>query len=276
MPSKSPRIITPSMTIKQILLLPIRVLLSAYGFLQFAVQVLWLGKWQMPRVIKKGKGGPDARRDALYIAHRHVVHYLATLNFLGLINFRFEGTPHNQPCIMVANHPSLLDFIVLLRDLPNAVCLYKSQSLDNPVLSSFVQVGGYIEGMDGTASANKRIISACCERLAEGHHVAFFPEGTRSESTTTVRKFRTTAFHAAVKCMAPVQPVVIFCQPSILGKDQRWTNVARHRNIMTVRYLPVIHIEDLPETDQTATGLARAVRERILNALAEMSAATSD
>ena len=260
------------MTIKQILLLPIRVPLAAYSFLQFAVQVLWLGKWQMPSAIKKGKG----RRDALYSAHRHVVHFLATLDFLGLVEFRFEGTPHEQPCIMVANHPSLLDFIILLQDLPNAVCLYKSQSLDNPVLSSFVQVGGYIEGMDGTASASKRIIASCCERLAEGHHVVFFPEGTRSESATTVRKFRTTAFHAAVKCPAPIQPVVIFCQPLILGKGQRWTEVARHRNIMTIRYLPVIHVEDLPETEQTANGLARAVREEILSALAEMSTATPD
>jgi len=264
------------MTIKQILLIPIRVSLTAYGFLQFAVQVLWLGKWQMPRVIKKGKGSPDARRDALHIAHRHVVHYLVTLDFLGLVEFRFEGTPHDQPCIMVANHPSLLDFIVLLRDLPNAVCLYKSQSLDNPVLSSFVQVGGYIEGMDGTASASKRIISSCCERLAEGHHVVFFPEGTRSESATTVHKFRTTAFHAAIKCPAPVQPAVILCQPLILGKNQNWADAALHRNIMTVRYLPVIHVEHLPETEQTATGLARAVREKILSALAEMSATTPD
>ena len=45
---------------------------------------------------------------------------------------------------------------------------------------------------------------------------------------------------------------------------------------MTVRYLPVIHVEDLPETAQTASGLARAVREEILSTLAEMSAATPD
>jgi 1-acyl-sn-glycerol-3-phosphate acyltransferase len=171
------------MTITQILTTPLRLILTAYCFLQFAIQVLWLGKWKMPRLIKKGKGSPDARRDArreaLYTAHRHVAHYLATLNFLGLVEFRFEGTPHDQPCIMVANHPSLLDFIVLLQDLPNAVCLYKSQSLDNPVLSSFVQVAGYIEGLDGTAKANKRIIASCCERLSEGHHIVFFPEGTR-------------------------------------------------------------------------------------------------
>ena len=257
------------MTIRQILAIPLRVTLTAWCFIQFAVQVLWLGKWQMPRAMKKGRGGPDARRNALYIAHRHVVYYLATLDFLGLVAFRFEGTPYDQPCIIVGNHPSLLDFIVLLKDFPNAVCLYKSQSLDNPILSSFVQIGGYIEGLDGTASASKRIISSCCERLAEGHHVVFFPEGTRSESAASVRKFRATAFHGAIKCQAAVQPVVIFCQPLFLGKDQSWIEFSRQRNIMTIRYLPVVRVEDLPEGEQTATGLARAVRGRILSALAD-------
>ena len=261
------------MAIKQILAIPSRIMLTAYGFLQFAVQVLWLGKWQMPRVINKHKGKPDARRDALRIAHRHVLRYLATLGFLRLIEFRFEGTPHEQPCIMVANHPSLLDFIALLRDLPNAVCLYKSRTLDNPVLSSFVRVAGYIEGMDGTVSANKRIIASCCERLAQGHHVVFFPEGTRSESASTLRKFRAAAFHAALKCPAPIQPVAILCQPLFLGKEQRWINIALQRNIMTIRYLPVIHVDDLPESAQTASGLARVARENILSALNEMSAA---
>lgn len=262
-----------SMAIKQTLAIPPRVILTAYGFLQFAVQVLWLGKWQLPRVINKYKDNPTARRDALRIAHRHVLRYLATLGFLRLIEFRFEGTPHQQPCIMVANHPGLLDFIALLRDLPNAVCLYKSRSLDNPVLSSFVRVAGYIEGMDGTVSANKRIIASCCERLAEGHHVVFFPEGTRSESASTLHKFRAAAFHAALKCPAPVQPVAILCQPLFLGKNQSWINIALQRNVMTVRYLPVIHVDTLPADAQTASGVARVAREKIVIALAEMSAA---
>jgi 1-acyl-sn-glycerol-3-phosphate acyltransferase len=262
------------MAIKQILAIPLRIILSAYCFLQFAVQVLWLGKWQIPHVLNTRQGNPGARREALTITHRHVLRYLATLAFLRLVEFRFEGTAHVQPCIVVANHPSLLDFIVLLQDFPNAVCLYKSRSLDNPVLSSFVQVAGYIEGMDGTTRASKRIISSCCERLAQGHHVVFFPEGTRSESASTVRKFRAAAFHAALRCPAPVQPVAVFCQPLFLGKNQHWTDLSRHRNIMTVRYLPVMHIEDLPEGEQTAGGFARAVRETIVIALTEMSAAT--
>lgn len=258
------------MAIKQLLAIPARVTLTAYGFLQFAVQVLWLGKWQMPRVLERHKDNPDARREALRISHRHVLRYLATVEWLRLVEFRFEGTPHEQPCIMVANHPSLLDFIVLLRDLPNAVCLYKSSSLNNPVLSSFVQAAGYIEGMEGPAStrASKRIIATCCERLAQGHHVVFFPEGTRSGSASTVHRFRSTAFHAALRCPAAVQPVVILCQPLFLGKGQRWIDFSRRRNIMTVRYLPVMQVDDLPAGEQSASGLARAVRGKIASALA--------
>lgn len=259
------------MTIKNTLVVPGRIVLTAYGFTQFAAQVLWLGKWQMPRLMHRGENRPQARRTALFAAHRHVVVYLKTLSLLQLVKFRFEGTPYSQACVVVANHPSLLDFIVFLKDLPNAVCLYKSQSLKNPVLSAFLQVTGYIESMDGTVSASKRIIASCCERLAEGHHVAFFPEGTRSASATTVRKFRTTVFHAVVKSQSALQPVAIYCQPLFLGKNQKWLTFCRATNHMTIRYLPVIHLRDLPKEKRNASGLAEAARSSICSALAELA-----
>jgi 1-acyl-sn-glycerol-3-phosphate acyltransferase len=259
------------MTLTTLLVVPVRMLLTAYGFMQFAAQVLWLGKWQMPRLMRHGESPACARRTALFAAHRHVVVYLKTLSLLQLVRFRFEGTPYPQPCVVVANHPSLLDFIVFLQDLPNSVCLYKAQSLKNPVLSSFLRVAGYIEGMDGTAGAGRRIVSDCCERLAEGHHVAFFPEGTRSESATGVRKFRTTAFHAAVKAQSALQPVAIYCQPLFLGKNQKWLAFCRATNRMTIRYLPVIHLHDLPGDKRNASGLAEAARNSICAALAEMA-----
>jgi 1-acyl-sn-glycerol-3-phosphate acyltransferase len=261
------------MTIKNFLVVPVRIVLTAYGFTQFAVQVLWLGNWQMPRIMRRGGNSAQARGKALFAAHRHVVVYLKTLSLLQLVKFHLEGAPHAEPCVVVANHPSLLDFIVFLKDLPNTVCLYKSQSLDNPVLASFLQVAGYIEGMDGTASASKRIIAGCCERLAEGHHVAFFPEGTRSESATSVRKFRTTAFHAVVKAQSVLQPVAIYCRPLFLGKNQGWLSFCRATNHMTVRYLPVLRLEDLPEEKRNASGLAEAARNSICAALDEMARA---
>lgn len=255
------------LTTKEIINLPLRVALTAYCFVQFAVQVLWLSKWQMPRILKSGDNPTRQRHKALYAAHKQVVHYLKTLSFFDLVKFNCVGIPSTDPCIIIANHPSLLDFIVFLRDLPNAICLYKSQSLKNPVLSAFVQVAGYIEGMDGTAGASKRIVTDCCQRLEEGHHVVFFPEGTRSPEATSMRKFRTTAFHAAVRSQVPIQPVAIYCRPLFLGKKQSWIDFCRTRNRMTIHYLPPINVNELPAGKQTASALSEIVRERIHLAL---------
>ncbi|MCP5010878.1 MAG: 1-acyl-sn-glycerol-3-phosphate acyltransferase, partial [Aestuariibacter sp.] len=182
------------------------------------------------------------------------------------------GKPLQQPGVVIANHPGLLDFIVFLQDFPNAVCLYKSQSLQNPVLSSFVQVAGYIEGMDGTPAATKRIIAACRARLKEGHQVVLFPEGTRSPDAISVRKFRTTGFHAVIKSRAPLQPVAIYYQPLLLGKGQRWMEFCQSPIHVTIRYLSIIHTEDLPEEKQTAAELAKAAHKSICDALDDMAA----
>jgi 1-acyl-sn-glycerol-3-phosphate acyltransferase len=251
--------------------IPFRYLLTAYGFIQFAIQVLWLGKWRMPRLLKSGQDRVKQRQKALYSAHRNVVVYLRTLSRLGLVKFHFQGRPVSQPCVIMANHPSLLDFIIFLQDFPNAVCLYKSQSLENPVLSSFVQVAGYIQGMDGTSRASKRIVEACCERLREGHHVVIFPEGTRSSSATEMRKFRSTGFHAAIKGNVPVQPVAIYCRPLLLGKHQPWREFCRETNRMTIHYLPPVFLHDLPVEKQNSSGLAETVRDRITQALTDLA-----
>lgn len=224
----------------------------------------------MPRLMKRGDDNASARRMALQAAHQQVSAYLTTLSFLQLVKFKFEGRPERQPCVIIANHPSLLDFIVFLKDFPNAVCLFKSQSLNNPILASFLKVGGYIEGMDGTAAGNKRIIATSCARLEEGHHVVFFPEGTRSESANSMRKFRTTAFHAALKSGRPLQPIAIYCKPLFLGKNQKWLEFSRHTNHMTLRYLPVIQLSDLPEDKRNASGLAEAARHSMTVALEDM------
>ncbi|MEE9494212.1 MAG: lysophospholipid acyltransferase family protein [Gammaproteobacteria bacterium] len=259
------------MGITEILITPLRMLLTAYCFIQFAVQVLWLGHWQMPRIMKSGTDQKASRKKALHAAHIQVSAYLKTLSFLQLVKFTFEGQPHKSPCVIVSNHPGLLDIIVFLKDFPNAICLFKSESLDNRVLSSFLKVGGYIEGIDGTGSSNKRIIASSCERLNEGHHMIFFPEGTRSPSATSMRKFRTTAFHTAVKSGYPLQPIAIYCQPLFLGKNQKWSSFSRRTNHMTIRYLPAINIDNLAEDKRNAAGLLETARDSISTALAEMS-----
>lgn len=248
----------------------IRKALTAYCFVQFAVQVLWLGRWVMPQIMKSQGESVQKRSRALFYAHKHVAIYLKTLSRLRLIDFEFRGQVIDEPAVIVANHPSLLDFIVLLRDYPNAICLYKTQTRQNPVLADFVNVAGYVEGMDGTRGASKRIINECCNRLEEGHHVVFFPEGTRSKSNMDVGRFRSTGFHAAVRSGVPVQPVVIYCEPLFLGKNQPWSEFSKRRNKMVIEYQKPIKVEDLNEEARSAKGMAEYVRHAIKRRLLEL------
>jgi 1-acyl-sn-glycerol-3-phosphate acyltransferase len=249
-----------------------RIVLTAYCFIQFAVQVLWLGKIAIPSILKQSGAIAEKRRQALFQAHRHVSIYLKTLSRLGLVEFDFRGKPTVEPATIVANHPSLLDFIVLQLDFPNAVCLYKSQTRQNPVLTDFVQVAGYIEGMDGSRTASKRIIDECCRRLEEGHQVVFFPEGTRSKSNTNIRRFRFTGFHAAIRSNVAVQPVAIYCDPLFLGKNQPWHAFSKARNRMVIEYLEPVRLGDLPLEKQLVKGLSDHVRNVIKDRLGELDA----
>lgn len=249
-----------------------RMVLTAYCFVQFAVQVLWLGKIVMPGILRQRGEEAEKRQRALLHAHRHVSAYLKTLSRLGLVEFDFRGKPAGEPAAVVANHPSLLDFIVLLQDFPNAVCLYKSQTRNNAVLADFVRVAGYIEGMDGSRAASKRIVDECCRRLGEGHQVVFFPEGTRSKSSTSVSRFRSTGFHAAIRSNVVVQPVAIYCAPLFLGKNQPWHAFSRARNRMVIEYLQPVRVGDLPEPERTAKGLSDHVRHLIRERLGELDA----
>ena len=259
------------MHLSRLLAIPLRIALTAYCVLQFSVQTLWLGYWRIPRLLRRDHEEIDARQDVLHASHRHVVRFLATLSFLNLLTIKKEGVIPDQPCIVVANHPSLLDFFSLLSDLPNAVCLFKPKTRQNLLVSSIVQGSGYIQGYDGTVACNRRIISTSWERAKEGHSVIFFPEGTRSKTSLSLHKFRSTPFHIAKSFDIPIQPVAIYCEPLFLGKNQRWWKAAQMKNTMIIRYLPVFHPNECRNDHATSWGLTRYTQTVIEEALTEIS-----
>ena len=79
------------------------------------------------------------------------------------------------PLIVAANHPSLLDAVMIVSRLPNAVCVMKATLMDNLLFGAAARLARYIRN----DVALKLILSAR-EELADGAHLVIFPEGSRT------------------------------------------------------------------------------------------------
>lgn len=124
--------------------------------------------------------------------------------------------PRPQGALIVANHPTLIDVVLLLARLPQCDCVVKRAAWRNPALAGIVRAAGYVPNDDGPA-----MIEACVERLRAGRTLLLFPEGSRSPEAG-FRRFERGAAHVAIQSRCPILPVYIDCRPPALKKGQAW------------------------------------------------------
>ncbi|MGO4810550.1 AMP-binding protein [Cupriavidus sp. 2MCAB6] len=132
-----------------------------------------------------------------------------------------ERLPRDQPCILVSNHASYLDGIVLVAALPRPICFVAKRELQSQRIPGayLASIGAdFIDRLDPRREHEdvERIVAA----VRAGHSVLFFPEGTFGR-TPGLQSFRTGAFLAAAHAGAPVVPVAIRGTRSVL-RDGQW------------------------------------------------------
>lgn len=165
-----------------------------------------------------------ARRDrpADLIAQRWISRAFAFFISLGrwirIWNVEIEGRDRLllPGALIVANHPTLIDVVILLAQMPQCDCVVKRAAWRNPALAGIVRAAGYVPNDDGPA-----MVDACIARLDAGRTLLLFPEGSRSPEIG-LRRFERGAAHVAIRSGRPVVPVVIDCQPPALKKGQPW------------------------------------------------------
>jgi 1-acyl-sn-glycerol-3-phosphate acyltransferase len=121
----------------------------------------------------------------------------------GLEHLRLAGG-----CVVVCNHQSALDPIVLLRTLPVSLRVLAMRELFRiPLLGPAMRTIGMIE-VDRASPDLSRIDQAAARDLAAGHSLLAFPEG-RISPDGTIGAFKDGAFVIAVTSQVPVVPVAI-------------------------------------------------------------------
>jgi 1-acyl-sn-glycerol-3-phosphate acyltransferase len=123
------------------------------------------------------------------------------------------------PCVLVANHASYLDGVVMKAALPPRFSfVIKREAAAMPVVGLLLRRIGseFIER--GTSGGRQRGARRVVERAEQGHSLVFFPEGT-FDSTVGLKLFHIGAFVAAVRGGVPVVPAIIHGTRQALPND---------------------------------------------------------
>jgi 1-acyl-sn-glycerol-3-phosphate acyltransferase len=147
------------------------------------------------------------------------------------------------PCVLIANHPSLLDVVAIIARMPHACCVVKSSLVQSPLVGPLLRAVGHVAAGDGTLMAGVGVLDAVRERLQEGFPVLVFPEGTRSP-LGGIRRFRRGAFEIAQRAGVPVVPLFLRCDPPALGKGTPVWRHPRRCPTLTVQIDPPLYPDD--------------------------------
>ena len=129
--------------------------------------------------------------------------------FLGGYRLSVEGEFSNEANLLLINHQSMLDIVVLEEAHPANLCwISKAQIGKIPIIGKILSLPKMIAVERENKQSLIKLLSDAKDRVANGRVLAIFPEGTRS-ATGKILPFKGGAKILAEKLNLKVQPIVI-------------------------------------------------------------------
>jgi len=166
------------------------------------------------------------------------------------------------PVVIVANHLSLLDILVLFRLHSHFKWVSKIENFRVPLIGWNMTMCGYIPLQRGTKTSVMTMMRRCDAVLAGGSSIIMFPEGTRS-STGRLRSFKSGAFEIASRNGVAIQPLVLRGTGDALPKRGF---VLQGRHPISIEVLEPISASEVEKTEPEE--MLERVRDRIAQSLA--------
>lgn len=157
-----------------------------------------------------------------------------------------EGHPPAIPCLIVANHRSYLDPILMLRDV-DAYPVAKAELADWPVIGKGAKMAGILYLRREHSGSRANALRLMEDKVRAGFSVIIFPEGTTSGLAGTL-PFKKGVFQLAARSGIPVVPVALVFEDKEdfwIGKETFLHHAGRRfreKNIrVKVCYGPPLH-----------------------------------
>ena len=134
---------------------------------------------------------------------------------LGLMRIDYEALDvlnDDAGLIIAANHPSMLDAMLVVARVPRGICIMRSGLMHNPFLGAGARLARYIRN-----DPPRGMIRSAVRNLQAGGQLVLFPEGTRTV-TPPINPFRPGMTLMAHMAQVPIQTVIIESDSPYLGK----------------------------------------------------------
>jgi len=156
---------------------------------------------------------------------------------------------------ILANHPSLIDVVILMSLVSNPDCIVKSELRHNPFTWGAVRIAGFIDNRAGP-----ELVEAACASVRSGTNLIVFPEGTRTAPGMPLRFLRGAA-NIAARGRFDITPVIFTVSEPTLTKGYPWYRVPRRRPRFNVHVLPEVRVEALLSAAPAPANRARWLTE---------------
>ncbi|WP_264874420.1 lysophospholipid acyltransferase family protein [Vibrio agarivorans] len=178
------------------------------------------------------------------------VKFLEILRIVSIDTINKNRLDTSGGVLVIANHPTLIDVVIIISHLRQCDCIVKSSLWKNPFVRHVISMAGYIpnEAPD--------ILERCNQKLSAGRKLLVFPEGTRTEPGEKVHCQRGAA-QLAVRCGAEYQRILITSYPAILYKGIPWYQVPSCKPVIE---LNVMECESVSPFLQGASSASIAAR----------------
>jgi 1-acyl-sn-glycerol-3-phosphate acyltransferase len=155
----------------------------------------------------------DAARALVRLTFRSIV---AVMRLFDVFHCDVHGSERleRSGLLILANHPSLIDIVLLMALVKRADCIVKSGLWQNPFTRATIRAAGYVRNDSGPG-----LIEDCVRSLQGGSNLIVFPEGTRTPADGPTA-FKRGAANIAVRGRLNVTPVLIRCTPRMVGKGR--------------------------------------------------------
>ncbi len=159
--------------------------------------------------------------------------------------------------IIVANHPSFIDIVLLIGIMPHTVCIAKKDLKKNLFMGNIIKSLYLVNDED-----KDNLINESSEILSQGFNIIIFPTGTRTTQRENMKLHKGAAM-LALHTKTDIVPLCISCDKKFLAKNQKVYDASDSPVFYTITVNNTIRIDDFAEQGLTEIQLRNRLNESI-------------